>query len=355
VSPWPRYGTPDNTKSRSAYRCVVTVGSRAIEAVGLRVRASIQPWNYESGAYADLCSAGMEARTCERDCGWARGWPVASRRQRRRCLSAVRHAGAAAFVCGAKIRLTKAGPIKQTQRATLHTLTLQDLDADSRNVLECARALQRAAGSAVVAPEHVREALEAVGKVKGGGGGGGNGGGGGDNLTREELEETMKKMLAVSRLYVAAAGACGMQRRSVISYSCHTTPTSNHPRPLLTLHQPSPDPLLSPLSNQTNHQPPGGLGEGESALDRFTRDVTAEARRGRLDPLIGRDAELRRVTHILLRRTKNNPVLVGESGVGKTAIAEGLAQRIVAGDVPPGLMGFSLLELDLPSLVRLTD
>jgi ATP-dependent Clp protease ATP-binding subunit ClpB len=79
--------------------------------------------------------------------------------------------------------------------------------------------------------------------------------------------------------------------------------------------------------------------------------VTAEARRGRLDPLVGRDAELRRVTHILLRRTKNNPVLVGESGVGKTAIAEGLAQRIVAGDVPPGLVGFSLLELDLPSLV----
>ena len=114
-----------------------------------------------------------------------------------------------------------------------------------------------------------------------------------------------------------------------------------------------PDTTTTLATNQTKQQkqqPPGGLGDGESALERFTRDVTAEARRGRLDPLIGRDAELRRVSHILLRRTKNNPVLVGESGVGKTAIAEGLAQRIVAGDVPPGLMGFSLLELDLPSL-----
>jgi type VI secretion system protein VasG len=73
-------------------------------------------------------------------------------------------------------------------------------------------------------------------------------------------------------------------------------------------------PLIAPLPLITPAQPPGGLGDGESALERFTRDVTADARRGRLDPLIGRDAELRRVTHILLRRTKNNPVLVGESG-----------------------------------------
>ncbi|ACO68882.1 predicted protein, partial [Micromonas commoda] len=84
-----------------------------------------------------------------------------------------------------------------------------------------------------------------------------------------------------------------------------------------------------------------------SALERFCTDVTDEARQGMLDPLVGRDDELRRLTHILSRRTKNNPVLLGASGVGKTAIVEGLAQRIIAGDVPISLRGAKLLELDL--------
>jgi ATP-dependent Clp protease ATP-binding subunit ClpB len=87
------------------------------------------------------------------------------------------------------------------------------------------------------------------------------------------------------------------------------------------------------------------------ALAKYGRDLTAEARKGRLDPVIGRDEEIRRVIQILSRRTKNNPVLIGEPGVGKTAIVEGLAQRIVNGDVPTGLRDKQLVALDLGALV----
>ena len=87
------------------------------------------------------------------------------------------------------------------------------------------------------------------------------------------------------------------------------------------------------------------------ALQRYGRDLVKEARSGRLDPVIGRDAEIRRVIRILSRRTKNNPVLIGEPGVGKTAIVEGLAQRIVRGDVPEGLKDKTLFALDMGSLV----
>ncbi|MGH7502811.1 MAG: ATP-dependent chaperone ClpB [Longimicrobiales bacterium] len=87
------------------------------------------------------------------------------------------------------------------------------------------------------------------------------------------------------------------------------------------------------------------------ALERFTRDLTDVARRGRLDPVIGRDDEIRRVVQVLSRRTKNNPVLIGEPGVGKTAIVEGLAQRIVSGDVPESLKEKRLVQLDIAALI----
>ncbi len=87
------------------------------------------------------------------------------------------------------------------------------------------------------------------------------------------------------------------------------------------------------------------------ALQRFTRDLTEAARKGKLDPVIGRDEEIRRVMQVLSRRTKNNPVLIGEPGVGKTAIAEGLAQRIVNGDVPEGLKNKRLISLDIGALI----
>ncbi len=92
-----------------------------------------------------------------------------------------------------------------------------------------------------------------------------------------------------------------------------------------------------------------------AALEKYARDLTAIAEKGKLDPVIGRDEEIRRVLQVLSRRTKNNPVLIGEPGVGKTAIAEGLAQRIVKNDVPEGLKGLRLMALDMGSLVAGTQ
>ncbi|GFP22442.1 ATP-dependent Clp protease ATP-binding subunit ClpB, partial [Candidatus Hakubella thermalkaliphila] len=87
------------------------------------------------------------------------------------------------------------------------------------------------------------------------------------------------------------------------------------------------------------------------AIARYSRDLTELARKGRLDPVIGREDEIRRIIQVLSRRTKNNPVLIGEPGVGKTAVAEGVAQRIVAGDVPETLKDKRVVGLDMGSLV----
>ena len=100
--------------------------------------------------------------------------------------------------------------------------------------------------------------------------------------------------------------------------------------------------------------------EQQSALEQYGVNLTAIAKTGKLDPVIGRDAEIRRITQVLTRRTKNNPVLIGEPGVGKTAVVEGLAQRIVAGDVPDSLKDKDIVSLDLAALVagdshRITD
>lgn len=115
----------------------------------------------------------------------------------------------------------------------------------------------------------------------------------------------------------------------------------------------SPERILESLdkvrggSRVTSADPEGSF----QALEKYGVDLTALAREGKIDPVIGRDAEIRRVVQVLSRRTKNNPVLIGEPGVGKTAVVEGLAQRIVAGDVPQSLAGKRLISLDMGAMV----
>src|SRR3954464_7639892 len=124
-------------------------------------------------------------------------------------------------------------------------------------------------------------------------------------------------------------------------------------RAILTGHGVSPDDLRTALEEvRGSHRVTDQNPENQyQALQRYTRDLTDAARKGKLDPVIGRDEEIRRVMQVLSRRTKNNPVLIGEPGVGKTAIVEGLAQRIVNGDVPESLRNRELVSLDIGALL----
>ncbi|MGH7486874.1 MAG: Clp protease N-terminal domain-containing protein, partial [bacterium] len=122
---------------------------------------------------------------------------------------------------------------------------------------------------------------------------------------------------------------------------------------ILARHGAVPDALLKALQSVRGTQRVTDQNPEDKyqALERYARDLTQLARRGKLDPVIGRDEEIRRVIQVLSRRTKNNPVLIGEPGVGKTAIVEGLARRVIEGDVPEGLKNKRVVSLDLGAMI----
>ena len=157
------------------------------------------------------------------------------------------------------------------------------------------------------------------------------------DLAQAEAERMHDEFVSTEHLFLAIAGETGR------------SPAAQ----LLTQQGVTRDRLLQALSTVrgsqrvTDQNPEGKY----QALERYGRDLTELARRGKLDPVIGRDEEIRRVIQVLSRRTKNNPVLIGEPGVGKTAIVEGLAQRIIRGDVPEGLKHKRIVALDKGSLV----
>ncbi len=157
------------------------------------------------------------------------------------------------------------------------------------------------------------------------------------DLAQAEAGRLKDEYVSTEHLFLAIAGETGRSPAARV----------------LQQHGLTPDRILSALtevrgSQRVTDQHPENTYE---ALERYGRDLTALALKGRLDPVIGRDEEIRRVIQVLSRRTKNNPVLIGEPGVGKTAVVEGLAQRIVRGDVPEGLKDRKIIALDMGALV----
>lgn len=198
--------------------------------------------------------------------------------------------------------------------------------------------IRAAGGQPERAAQLVEEAVRAIPKVSGGGAGLRL-----DQSTAKlfaEAEAGAKKagdsFVTVERLLIALAGLSGTKAGDAIKQS--GAKAASIEAAVTQLRQ-------GRTADSANAE------EGYEALKKYTRDLTADARSGKLDPVIGRDEEIRRAIQVLSRRTKNNPVLIGEPGVGKTAIAEGLALRIINGDVPESLKDKRLLALDMGALI----